>query len=89
MFAPLTEAEQATASEATAAPEPGGWHPIQPVPQCGPKAEPHPRLGKPSALWHFRDSEGRFNKSDGGKEILPLTFWEDGAGRQRWRWKAF
>ena len=97
MFTPLSEEERATGSEAwAAAPEPDSWHPIQPVPQGAPKAEPHPRLGKPSTLWRFRDSEGRtlgftcrFDKPDGGKEILPLTFWEDSAGRQRWRWTAF
>ncbi len=90
MFAPLSEEERATASEAKdAAPEPDSRHPIQPVPQGAPKAEPHPRLGIPSTLWRFRDSEGRtlgftcrFDTPGGGKEILPLTFWEDGAGRQ-------
>ena len=97
MFAPLSEEEQATASKGKdAAPEPDRWHPIQPVPQGAPKAEPHPRLGKPSTSWRFQDLEGRtlgytcrFDKPGGGKEILPLTFWADSAGRQRWRWTAF
>ena len=97
MFAPLSWEERTTASEAKdAAPTPDGWHTIQPVPQGAPKAEPHPRLGKPSTLWRFRDFEGRtlgftcrFDKPDGGKEILPLTFWKDGTGHQRWRWTAF
>ncbi len=95
MFAPISEEEQAAASETKDA-APDRWRPVQPVPQGAPKAEPHPRLGKPSTLWRFRDSEGRtlgftcrFDKPDGGKEILPLTFWEDGAGSQRWRWTAF
>ncbi len=74
MYAPLSEEERATASEAKdATSEPDRWHPIQPVPQGAPKAEPHPRLGKPSSLWRFRGYEGhtlgftcRFDKPGGG-----------------------
>ncbi|MBU2517878.1 MAG: DNA helicase, partial [Proteobacteria bacterium] len=65
-------------------------HPVLPIPGDAPKAQPHPRLGKPDNTWCYKDEKGqrlffvcRFPLEDGGKAILPLTYWPDG-----WRWKA-
>ena len=68
---------------------------IMPVPDDAPRKIPKHPLGKPSARWAYRDAEGRllflvcrFDKADGGKEILPLSYCE-GEGRPLgWHWKA-
>lgn len=45
--------------------------------------------------WAYRNQAGellfvvcRFDRSDGGKEVLPLTYGDDGRGA-RWNWKAY
>ena len=77
-------------------PKPEPWRPIVPVPDNAPRQIPQHRLGKPSGKWAYRNEAGellfvvcRFDKPDGGKEILPLTFCEDPQGRREWRWKGF
>jgi putative DNA primase/helicase len=68
---------------------------VLPVPaDAPPMPEIHFALGRPSGQWHYRDAAGaplfwvlRFDKSDGGKEFLPLTLWRDAQGL-RWRWKS-
>ena len=64
--------------------------PMLPIPDNPPKAQPHPRLGKPDQSWCYRNEKGerlfyvcRFQLEGGGKAIMPLTYWPDG-----WRWKA-
>ena len=64
--------------------------PILPIPAQAPPLPAHPRHGKPSATWIYRDAEGRalfhvcrFDPPNGRKQICPLTWWVDG-----WRWKA-
>jgi hypothetical protein len=61
-----------------------------PAPPPLPGTIRHPRLGVPAATWHYRDPAGallfavaRFEKPDGGKEVLPLTCDRDG-----WSWRA-
>ena len=70
------------------------WTPIQPIPIDAPPPPSHPRLGKPSTQWAYRDREGgtiffvcRFD-SDAGKDVLPLVFAEGPDGRRGWRWKG-
>lgn len=68
-----------------------GPAPILPIPaQAGPPPTTHPRHGKPSAVWVYRDAEGqpllyvcRFDPPDQRKQICPLTWWPDG-----WHWKS-
>ena len=71
----------------------GEW--VSPVPEAAPSLPPsHRAHGKPSVGWRYHDGDGRliqwvcrFDKSDGGKEVLPLTLWREGV-RMAWRWKA-
>jgi len=74
------------------------WEPILPVPSDAP---PPPvaqiKRGKPSHTWTYRDAEGRvlgyvcrFEKSTGGKEVLPLTWCRHAeTGAYEWRWISF
>jgi hypothetical protein len=66
------------------------WAPILPAPVPLPETIRHPRLGAPSATWHYRDAGGgllfvvcRFDPPGARKEILPLSCGADG-----WRWRA-
>jgi hypothetical protein len=63
---------------------------IMPAPVPLPATIRHPRLGAPSATWHYRDTEGRllfvvarFDPPRERKQILPLICTRDG-----WRWRA-
>lgn len=74
------------------------WVPILPVPDDAP-APPaaHIKRGKPVRTWTYRDAEGRvlgyvcrFEASDGGKEVLPLTWCRNKeTGAHDWRWISF
>jgi uncharacterized protein (DUF927 family) len=72
-----------------------GAEPLAPVPDDAPPApEAHPRHGRPDASWDYFGADGRllmrvarFDRSDGGKEVLPLTFWRE-RHRIAWRWRA-
>lgn len=71
----------------------GDW--VAPVPGDAPHhPDSHRNHGKPATAWPYRNGAGqllqwicRFDKPDGGKEVLPLTLWRE-EGRLRWRWKA-
>lgn len=73
------------------------WEPVLPVPDDAPRTIPPHRLGKPSAKWLYRDASGnllgmvcRFDRSDGGKDVLPLIFARNTAtGGMAWCWQAF
>lgn len=68
---------------------------VAPIPEgAPPPPKAHPRHGRPSAAWVYRDTEGRelgqvwrFDRADGGKEVMPLTLWREG-GRLSWRFRA-
>ncbi|SUB00550.1 Superfamily II helicase and inactivated derivatives [Pannonibacter phragmitetus] len=72
------------------------WLPVLPVPPSAPNPpKEHPTKGRPSAVWTYRDSAGavlalvaRFEKPDGGKDVLPLTWCRNASGREGWRWAA-
>lgn len=57
----------------------------------------HVKRGKPESIWCYRSADGgihgyvyRFVKSDGGKEVLPLTWCVNSeSGAAEWRWMAF
>jgi putative DNA primase/helicase len=68
---------------------------VAPVPADAPKKPAtHPRLGRPSARWVYRDVNGaeifevwRFDPLSERKQFVPLSLWRD-AGASRWRWKG-
>lgn len=74
------------------------WRPVLPVPDNA-AAPPcaHAVRGKPTATWAYRDVESRllgfifrFEKSNGGKEILPLTYCRNEKTKvEEWRWMSF
>jgi len=65
--------------------------PILPIPaQAGSPPTTHPRHGKASAVWVYRDADGRalvyvcrFDPPDERKQLCPLTYWPDG-----WHWRS-
>lgn len=72
--------------------------PILPVPDDAPPPPvAHIKRGKPEHVWRYLDAQGRllgvicrFTASDGGKEILPLTYCRHATtGEREWRWIAF
>lgn len=90
---PLTPNELAAAAKSTrnARPKP---QPIVPVTSDAPPALSfkHPKHGIPTAAWEYRDAAGallsvvtRFDRPDGGKEILPVAYCDLGNGRRGWR----
>ncbi|NMG64904.1 hypothetical protein GPA19_08090 [Azoarcus indigens] len=71
------------------------WEPVVPVPaDAPPPPAAHEFRGIPTVRWTYRDQAGevlgyvcRFVKSDGSKEVLPLTFCRHpGTGLTCWRW---
>jgi hypothetical protein len=73
------------------------WRPILPVPaDAPPPTFEHRRLCRPASAWQYKDPTGRslgyttrFNKPDGGKDVLPYTYCEAADGRREWRWQSF
>lgn len=74
------------------------WEPILPAPaDAPPPPVAHIKRGKYSRIWTYFDAEGRvlgytarFETSDGGKEVLPLTWCRHAEiGAYEWRWIAF
>ena len=73
------------------------WTVVMPVPDDAPyPPAAHIKRGKPENIWVYRDAQCRvlgyiyrFTTSDCGKEILPLTYCKNAAGKGEWRWKVF
>lgn len=74
------------------------WRVVMPVPPGSPEAPlAHPFRGKYSRRWDYLDGAGqllgyvcRFEKSDGGKEIIPLTWCQHpDTGACSWQWISF
>src|SRR5262249_6462546 len=94
MFEPLSDTE-VTEPVATATSPNEDWRPTVPAPQdkLPPDSPKHATFGRPSRIWKYRDAAGavlfvacRFEKVDGCKAILPLTYGRL-AGRDGWHWK--
>jgi len=93
MFKPLSRAER-KADNKTAS---DSWQPLLPVPPEAAKPElVHYKLGEPSQVWSYRDSQGRllghvlrFEGADGSKQTRPLVFCQGPDGQRQWRWKSF
>lgn len=91
-FAPLAPAEvsrpaSGTLPTAGGEPDPG---PVLPASLPLPEAIRHGRHGSPAMVWRYLDATGallfavaRFDRPDGGKEVLPYCCWPEG-----WRWGA-
>lgn len=73
------------------------WSTIVPVPEsAGAPPAAHIKRGRPERTWAYRDRDGRllghvcrFPTSDGGKEILPVVWARNAAGREEWRWQQW
>lgn len=69
---------------------------IAPTPDNAPLAPVrHPKLGTPTAVWTYRDRDGRtlghvhrYDRDD-GKEFRPLTYWRNADGECAWRWESW
>ena len=74
----------------------GASHHISPVPKQAPEVpRTHPKLGKPSQVWAYRDVHGevlgyqaRFDRPNEAKEFRPLTLWKDHQGSLVWQWRG-
>jgi hypothetical protein len=77
------------------APTAPDWLVVAPVPSDAPKPpEAHPRLGKPSSIWAYREASGaplgfvfRFDTTD-GKEFRPLALYRSARNALVWRWES-
>lgn len=74
------------------------WVPLLPAPVDAPEPpKAHIKRGVPELTWCYRDASGavlgwvyRFKSSDGGKEVLPLTWCRNAeTGVSKWHWMAF
>lgn len=75
------------------------WIPVHPVPAAAPDYRTqwgHYARGVPVRHWEYRDAADRllgvvcrFEASDGSKDVQPLSWCTDGAGRSEWRYRAF
>ena len=96
--APKPQPKAAKAERPAPAEKKTEWQPILPVPDGTPEPpQAHRYRGKYSHRWEYRDAEGRllgytcrFEKSSGGKEILPLTWCQSTeTGVFAWEWISF
>lgn len=70
------------------------WHPIMPPADVSEPPKAHVVRGLPETVWTYRDSNSavlgyvyRFRTSDGGKEVMPLTWCEHETSKKtEWRW---
>lgn len=77
--------------------ERGEFVPVVPVPDYAPPPPAvHPFRGVPQTVWTYRKDGAvlgyvyRFVTSDGGKEVLPLTWCQSQANStQKWAWKGW
>lgn len=74
------------------------WVPVLPAPaEAGEAPLAHPVRGLPDRSWTYHDTAGaklghvyRFTTSDGGKEVLPLSWCRhEVSGKGEWRWISF
>lgn len=74
------------------------WQIVMPIPENAPKRpQVHDFRGQYEKYWTYRNNDGavlgfvyRFKKSDGGKEILPLTLWRHAKTKaMKWIWRGF
>jgi len=91
---PLTEAELAAVPAIDPFKDDGEC--VMPVPaNASPMPLVHPKWGKPSATWTYRDASGetlfcvsRFDLDGKHKQFLPQSLWRESSGALRWWWKG-
>lgn len=96
MFRPLSQQERGPADRNQGSSK-LRFKPLAPVPADAPSPDfKHFKLGEPSQVWNYRDSQGRllghvlrFDQEDGSKETRPLTFCIGPDDRRQWRWQMF
>lgn len=94
-FAPLTPQELANVPAPEGNPN-DGLECVLPVPADAPPVpDLHPRFGKPSQVWAYRDASGgtlfhiyRYDPHGEHKQFLPLSLWRWPGGVVLWRWKG-
>ncbi|MGO9399741.1 MAG: ATP-binding protein [Xanthobacteraceae bacterium] len=93
-FAPIGDGDDAEVRPA----KQKAWTIVMPVPpDAPPPLAKHFRLGKPTAIWTYRDSAGavlgyalRFDGEDGEKQFRPLALWRPAkGGNAEWRWESW
>jgi len=73
------------------------WVPTVAPLDCGEPPKAHVKRGLPERTWCYRDETGailgyvyRFRTSDGGKEVLPVTWCvNNDTGVEAWHWMSF
>lgn len=73
------------------------WEALPHAPASAPPAKfDHFKHGAPSAVWTYRDAEGRvigyvcrFDLGNGKKDVCPISWCRNSEGRERWKWKSF
>lgn len=80
-------------------PKAPAWMPLHPVPDDAPDYRSqwgHYARGVPLLHWEYRGAAGellgvvcRFDKSDGTKDVQPLSYCQRSDGRRQWVYKAF
>lgn len=92
--------DQKKAGDTTAPPQTikPAWRALLPVPNGAPPPyASHPKHGKPSMRWAYRNAAGqllcwvyRFEPKDEGsrKQFQPLNYCEDETGKRAWRWQG-
>lgn len=75
------------------------WTPLHPVPEDAPDYRTqwaHYARGVPPLHWEYRDRWGRllglvvrFDKSDGTKDVQPISFCQGSHGHRQWKYRAF
>lgn len=93
-------ARSASAQPAPSAPAKGQrspWSAVTPPVSADEPPMAHSRRGIPEKVWCYRGAAGealgfiyRFRTSDGGKEVLPVSWCRNSdTGAEEWRWMAF
>jgi D5 N terminal like len=69
------------------------WTPVPPTVDTPDHPVAHPKRGKPTALWTYRDADARpftvdfrFDLPGAKKEVLPCTWAQSDRGVRAWRW---
>lgn len=95
--APARSASTQPAPSAPAKGQRSPWQAVTPPVSADEPPKAHSRRGIPEKVWCYRGAAGealgliyRFRTSDGGKEVLPVSWCRNtDTGAEEWRWMAF
>lgn len=93
-ISPAPEKSHGGSDSRPAAPALSAGEIVMPVPDDAPPLpKVHSKMGAPARHWEYRDASGRllflvcrFELSDGGKDIRPLSLRRMPSGKLEWRW---